>query len=234
MNTSYGVILFKLEKDKNKILMINRKDSLCYIDFIRGKYKLGNTEYIKKLISRMSNKEINNIKTKTFQDLWIHLWNITDKLKKNKEYKLSEKKFNRVKNLDILENTNYNNSEWEFPKGKKNNRENNKQAAQRELEEETNIFKNDYKIINNIIPITEIIKAENNLLYKNIYYIGICLNDSNIFINSSNIDQTNEIKDVKFLNKENSIKSIRDYNSSKIDIINKTFDLINNLNLEIK
>ena len=64
--------------------MINRKDSLCYIDFIRGKYKLNNIEYIKKLISRMSNDEINNIKNKTFQDLWINLWNITDKLKKIK------------------------------------------------------------------------------------------------------------------------------------------------------
>ena len=39
MNTSYGVILFKIENEKKKILMINRKDSLCYIDFIRGKYK---------------------------------------------------------------------------------------------------------------------------------------------------------------------------------------------------
>ena len=38
-NISYGVILIKKEENENKILMINRKDSLCYIDFIRGKYK---------------------------------------------------------------------------------------------------------------------------------------------------------------------------------------------------
>ena len=75
-NISYGVILIKKEENENKILMINRKDSLCYIDFIRGKYKLNNLEYINKLFSRMSKEEIENIKTQEFSKLWKSLWNI--------------------------------------------------------------------------------------------------------------------------------------------------------------
>lgn len=235
MNTSYGVILFKIEKGKNKILMINRKDSLCYIDFIRGKYKLNDLEYIDKLFSRMSNNEINNIKNKSFEELWKTLWNIKDNVSKKKEYKLSEKKFNKIKNTYNFPISNYDNSEWEFPKGKKNNsNETNKIAACRELEEETNIKKNDYKLINNIIPISEIIYGENNINYKNIYYMGLCLNESNIFINNKNIDQVNEIKDVKFLEKEEAISLIRDYNISKVNIINNIFNLIENHNFEIK
>ena len=84
MNTSYGVILFKIENEKTKILMINRKDSLCYIDFIRGKYKGNDLKYIDKLFSRMSNNEIENIKNKTFEELWKTLWNITEVSKKKR------------------------------------------------------------------------------------------------------------------------------------------------------
>ena len=36
--TSYGVILYNIDENNvHKIIMINRKDSLCYIEFIRGK-----------------------------------------------------------------------------------------------------------------------------------------------------------------------------------------------------
>ena len=38
--TSYGVILYRFVNDKPKILMIQRKDSLCYTDFLRGKYNI--------------------------------------------------------------------------------------------------------------------------------------------------------------------------------------------------
>tara|TARA_Y100001958_G_scaffold159682_1_gene162420 strand:- start:6285 stop:6989 length:705 start_codon:yes stop_codon:yes gene_type:complete len=234
MNTSYGVILFKIEDEKKKILMINRKDSLCYIDFIRGKYNINDYNYINKLFSRMSNKEIDNIKNKSFEELWKNLWNIKYDVHKKKEYKISEKKINKIKKNYNFPVSKYENSEWEFPKGKKNSNEPNKIAACRELEEETNIKKNDYKIINNIIPISETINAENNINYKNIYYLGLCLNDSNIFINDKNIDQVNEIKNVKFLERDEAISLIRDYNISKINIINNIFNLIENLNFEIK
>jgi len=224
MNTSYGVILFKLNKNNNEILMINRKDSLCYIDFIRGKYKINDIKYIQILLNRMSIVEINNIKIKEYSELWKSLWNIkTDDFNKNKEYKQSEKKFNKIKMIkDIFNNIKgYSNSEWEFPKGKKNRNETNKEGACRELEEEINIKKNDYKLLNNIIPISEVIIAENEIKYKNIYYLGICINDNNIFINKDNKDQINEIKKVEFMNKEKGIDLIRDNNKNKIDIINK-------------
>ena len=93
-NISYGVILIKKEENENKILMINRKDSLCYIDFIRGKYKLNNLEYINKLFSRMSKEEIENIKTQEFSKLWKSLWNIkNNNYLTKKEYIISNNKF---------------------------------------------------------------------------------------------------------------------------------------------
>ena len=218
-NISYGVILIKKEENENKILMINRKDSLCYIDFIRGKYKLNNLEYINKLFSRMSKEEIENIKTQEFSKLWKSLWNIkNNNYLTKKEYIISNNKFYKIKKKYNFNNIiGYNNSEWEIPKGKKNSIETNKSAACRELEEETNINPEDYKLIQNIIPLTETFVGENNIIYKNIYYFGICLNSSNIFINSKNKEQINEIKDVQFFSKEEAINKIRDYNTTKKD-----------------
>ena len=48
---SYGIILFN---DKNEIVMIEKRDSISYIEFIRGKYTTDNIEYIQLLIDRMS------------------------------------------------------------------------------------------------------------------------------------------------------------------------------------
>ena len=57
---SYGILLFHKDKESNdyRIVMVERKDSLSYIEFIRGKYKNPlNYDYIKLLISRMTKTE---------------------------------------------------------------------------------------------------------------------------------------------------------------------------------
>ena len=52
--TSYGVLLFLLDKE-SKIIMIQRKDSLCYIELLRGKYSLHNIDKIKLLLKGKRN-----------------------------------------------------------------------------------------------------------------------------------------------------------------------------------
>ena len=63
-------------KKNIKFLMIQRKHSLSYIEFIRGKYSLDNQEKIIKLFKHMSPTEIENISTSTFDSLWNLLWKI--------------------------------------------------------------------------------------------------------------------------------------------------------------
>ena len=61
---SYGIILYHRCKDTEeiKIVMIERKDSLAYIEFLRGKYKsIYDTEYIELLFSRFSKEELEKI-----------------------------------------------------------------------------------------------------------------------------------------------------------------------------
>jgi hypothetical protein len=52
--TSYGIILFRSSPIGLQFLMIRRKDSFGYIDFIRGKYTPYNVNQIQKLIDEMS------------------------------------------------------------------------------------------------------------------------------------------------------------------------------------
>lgn len=243
--TSYGVLLYTYINDIPKIVMIQRKDSLCYIEIIRGKYNIKDINRLKLLLTRISIEEKNNILTKDFDDLWKELWLINEikETKYMKEYNKSKKLFNYLKNgyninnkqysFNILFNNienNYLNSEWEFPKGKKNLSESYLEAAERELQEETNINKKDYDIIKNIHQFTEEFKGENNIKYRNIYYIGKCKNINNIFINKDNKNQTYEIKNVKLLTKQEAIDNIRDYNITKIIIIEKIFNFIEKYN----
>ena len=96
--TSYGVLLFVLEEEP-KIIMIQRKDSLCYIELLRGKYNLYDMEKIKLLMNRTSKKEIENIQTKEFDTLWTELWLIKDvkETKYMKEYIQSKQLFEKLK-----------------------------------------------------------------------------------------------------------------------------------------
>ena len=45
------------DKNKFKFLMIRRKDSLGYVDFLRGRYKVNNLEYLQNMINEMTNDE---------------------------------------------------------------------------------------------------------------------------------------------------------------------------------
>jgi hypothetical protein len=50
--------------------MIRRKDTLGFIDFMRGKYNIYNKCYILNMLKQMTNAEKALIATKSFTELW--------------------------------------------------------------------------------------------------------------------------------------------------------------------
>ena len=111
-------------------------------------------------------------------------------------------------------------------KRKKNKNEKNYECAMRELEEETNIKNTDYELIENVLPIIENFTGENDIRYRNIYYIGICKNIDNIRIDKNNIHQKNEIRNVKILTKETAKSLLRKYNISKYETLDYIFNFV--------
>lgn len=239
---SYGIMLFKYVDNEFKLLLVQRKDSIAYIEFIRGKYSISNTSKLFNLLQNITKSELFGILNYDFDYLWNKLWssNIdTDSIKKfEKEYSSSFKKFNFIKSrsnsINIYEllpilNMTYNETEWGIPKGRRNLNELDIEVANREFQEETNLSASDYVVLNSISPIRERFLGTNKLKYDHIYYIAVCYKDIEPIINTSNINQIIEIKNIKWFNKINSIKNIRKYETEKKKIIHIGFNIVNSI-----
>ena len=76
--TSFGVIIFRIHQNQRQYLMIRRKDTLGYIDFMRGKYSMSNQNYILNMFKQMTVQEKHKLMTYTFEELWKDLWDGED------------------------------------------------------------------------------------------------------------------------------------------------------------
>ena len=96
--TSYGIIVFRNTDNGPQFLMIRRKDSFGYIDFLRGKYIIHNKEQLQEIFNEMSVIEKECIKMSTFETLWNLMWNDTSNLYQYKsEETSSQRKFDLLK-----------------------------------------------------------------------------------------------------------------------------------------
>lgn len=229
---SYGIIIFN--KD-NKILMIQRKNSIAYIEFLRGKYKLENTDYILKLFNCFSVDERKSITDFPFDTLWNNLWTKVGKVQTDrmiKEYTISKKKFNSFSCKDIVDkcNKSYNTPEWEFPKGRRSNRESNIKCAIREFEEETDLNSDEYILLENIIPSSEEYTGSNGVRYKHIYYYAIYKGSRELTINMDKYEQYSEIGDIQWLTVDECYHKIREENPTKNNIIHNIDEFMKNWN----
>jgi 8-oxo-dGTP pyrophosphatase MutT (NUDIX family) len=229
--TSYGIILYRYNTNKEiEYLLICRKHSIGYIEFIRGNYNISDTNYLIKIFKTMTKKEIQDITNLPFRDLWTNLWN--NKYKYNKEYLHSKNKFYNLKNNKYSLNVHtlikktyqYDQPEWGFPKGRKNIDEHNIDTAKREFFEETNISKEHYTILkknDTYITFEEKYDAFNNKTYKLIYYIAHLHNDTINIVSNFNKYQKNEISQLDFFSLDDAINIIRPYYNEKKKIIKK-------------
>lgn len=225
---------FYINKYNNIVnfLLVRRKHSLNYIDFIRGKYEL-NYNILLKIFNYMSIDEVENIKQKQFSDLWNDLWNKTSYYKKYKnEMNESHKKFDELKQSDIYNKiiascTPYNTTEWEIPKGRKNTNESNIMCAMREFKEETTLDNTSYTILKCIEPIHDVFSGTNNKIYKHIFYTALGKNNSNTINNT--MYNNNEIDEIRWCSWEEAIMLLRSYNMNKINILTNLFMFIINI-----
>lgn len=231
---SYGIILFRENNNKFEYLMIRRKDSYGYIEFIRGKYSLNNIEQITILINEMTINEKQNILERSFDELWRDMWGLTniETSKYKNEKFISRKKFETLREginiddtvyklYDIVNasKTNWSETEWEFPKGRRNINEKDLCCALREFEEETGISKKNITVISNLLPFEELFIGSNNKAYKHKYFLSYINNNINKDdINIDNFQQT-EVSKVEWKNIDECLTNIRTYNLEKKHLI---------------
>lgn len=214
-----------------KFLLVQRKHSLGYIEFMRGRYAKDNIDGIIYLFQQMTQEEIDNIGKSSFEELWGNLW--VDSAKQyayKKEFLESKEKFECLKNkIDVelplsfyVTNVipHYNSLEWGFPKGRKTKGESDLECAIREFCEETGMSSSDIKIITNIKPIIENMTGTNGVSYRHIYYVAEYIG-TNVISNeciSNNINNNSEIGGIGFFSYCDVEKMLREYHIEKKNI----------------
>ena len=222
-----------------KFLLISRKHSLGYCEFINGKYNLSQIDYIVFLIKQMLPIEIQLIKDNydNFDFLWKDLWgNGSNNKKFNNEYERAKKQYKNLvfgesamKLEDLLikikTSPTYMIPEYGFPKGRKNANETDLECALREFTEETGLSKDDIKIIESYPVIIENLTGTDGVEYRHIYYLAEYLNTEL----PKHEDKTHEIGTVGFYNYFESLELIRIYHHEKRDIVGNIFQYYLNL-----
>ena len=196
--TSYGVIVFRvntswnqteallqgattgLEAVKSNIeyLMIQRRDSIGFVEIMRGKYRILEKDYIKQHLAGMTGEEREKLLTKPFDELWEELWGPpkegTHAYKNEKEQARQKLEALRPSLADLIDESGspWDTPEWGFPKGRRELGESEYACAMREMWEETNILERDIVPIRNMEPLTETFYGTNNVKYCHKYYMA--------------------------------------------------------------
>jgi len=231
--------------DNLEVLMIQRRDSIGFIELLRAKYKITDIEYIKQQIEGTTLEERNALKTKTFEELWITLWGKSsfDSKQYKQEYDQAKYKFEQLqKGVEIdgkiilfdelLDSpVDWKTPEWGFPKGRRNIMEKNQQCAIREFCEETGLKEEQFIICNNILPIKESFCGNNNIHYCHVYYLAWLSTDIQVSYNPENEIMNKEIGDIQWFSYNDAFSHIRTTNKSKQDILEQAFAIIQNTNI---
>ena len=235
--TSYGIVAFRPSTEGIKFLMIRRKDTFGYIDFMRGKYSPYNVDQVIKIVDEMSIDEKKLILVSTFSDLWKNMWGDALRTQYRGEETASNKKFDIITNgveyngktvtiRDIIEGstTQWPETEWEFPKGRRNYQERDLDCALREFEEETGISNEHLKMVDNLLPFDELFIGSNHKSYKHRYFLAY-LEDASDKEMLTKFQKT-EVSKLEWKTYDVCLESMRPYNLEKKEVLRKINSLL--------
>lgn len=234
--TSFGIVCYRILNGQIQYLVIQRKDSLSFMEFIRGKYDFVNIDYIRKLLSNMTMSEREMLMTKSFYDLWNLVWYQPSINRHTQDYLDAQKKFEYLKKgyriLGLLHDlasliqtsvSPHAEPEWGFPKGRRRIRESDLECGKREFGEETSFTSREIEV-SSLLPYEEIFYGTNNILYRHVYYIAKMKEESmekEIIIDPKNINQAREVRQICWFTYEEVFARIRQHNVERKLIFEK-------------
>lgn len=231
--TSCGLVCFSKVGLNTRYLMIRRRHSFAYFDFLMAKYEIMNIKYLQELFNNMTIYEREKIRNSQFNYLWNNLWSIkktgTISKKNRSGFYKGIIKFNILKNgISLIGSNelyninyfidkctkNYRYPEWNFPKGRREDCESDYDCAQREFQEETNFHHRDF-IIHEKIRFNNLHTGNNGKIYKTVLFGAEYTKTPNTRFNMRNKFQKEEIGDMKWMSKNEIVGVFRDYEHEK-------------------
>lgn len=236
---SFGICAIKLVDNVPHYLLIRRRDSLAYVEFMRGKYKMDNNAYIQLLVDNMSAEEQSRLLTSPFDKLWDNVWNGQNTRQYRNEYDTAKRTFDSLRNTgDIygrlmskyIEDSpkRWNEPEWGFPKGRRTSHEGELVCALREFSEETGISSRVLHIVTGIPTLVEEYTGTNGIPYKQLYYLGACASNTIATHQPSNRVMSREVGNIGWFPYDRAYELIRETNPEKRELLKRIHTELSN------
>ena len=237
--TSIGLVAARPGAVANsyEFLMIRRKDTLGFVDFVRGKYTFADFVHLQNIIDEMTMDEKLRLLESEFKQLWTEMWGGYTNSQFTGEEAQSRDKFNRLKNgitvrgsgrtvtlHDLVHGspTRWTHAEWGFPKGRRNNQECDIDCAIRETHEETGYAVSKSDILSNVAPFEEVFIGSNFKSYKHKYFVAVVQNE----LQPTSEFERSEVSKLKWMPYDACVKKIRPYNVEKIKMLSRIHSVL--------
>ena len=160
--TSIGIILCRKNETSGRpeVLLVHKRYTYAFAEFVHGRYARGRPgsgaalRCVSALFDNMTTEELLDVWSLNFEQMWFRIWlSHSNRDLYNKKYAKFQSTFMRDDGGDALrrnlkEARGHGTLLWEVPKGRRiNAREADVLCAVRELQEETSIKKNEYRIL---------------------------------------------------------------------------------------
>lgn len=232
IKSSLGIACVKFIKNRPHILMICKRYTYAFDDFVKGKYSHVDPKKSKKsreelmaLFDNMTVEEKLAILSLDFSYIWYKVWLNNSKGPYHKYKSIFDSMFladGGAKLKYLISKSACVSKIWEIPKGKKvSYSEPDIYCAIREFKEETGIPKKAYYIYPDIKKTTT--HSDNGIIYNSTYYLGIAKHNLKPTIDFNNPDQLGEISDMKWMTIEE-VKMIDD-NRNLTEFVKRMFKI---------
>lgn len=233
---SCGILLINrstlpVKGDDIHVLMIRRKDSMSFTEFMRGKYEPTDEEYVGRLIQNMTLKEQGLLACEPFEILWKMLWGDD---RSSSDFTVSRDRFNQLDRVKLVTTYKsvYTEPEWGFPKGRRMRGETDVACAIREFGEETNIPRDAYLVLKNIM-LEETFVGINGIRYRHVYFVALLQNPELINLTQKfTLAQRREISGIGWKSMSEAEAHIRPHHIERLGMLNQlrsvieTFELV--------
>lgn len=261
--TSYGVIMVRpqkgfdvatalstnsglvtgMENQPLEFLLIQRRDSLGFIELMRGRYKLTDIDYMRLHMNGITAEEREKYCVGPFETLWNGMWGLDHSHLYKNEYETAKSKWEQIHkgvtdaagrvwtSRDILASCEPAPAtpEWGFPKGRRDSQESDYVCAMREMFEETGVQESQVTPIQNLEPLVESFFGSNHVHYCHKYFLVWVSPDMNIIFDKENDHMRKEIGDLKWVSVEQGLSYIRPENVEKREVLLRAASIFRNL-----
>jgi 8-oxo-dGTP pyrophosphatase MutT (NUDIX family) len=228
--TSLGIIAYRRRGGGEACdwLLIRRRDTLGFIEIMRGKYELRDEAGIQSLIEQTTLGERARLCSLDFPELWRELWNGPASRRYRTEYEQARAKFEVLRageggrrSLAVYcaeARTAWIEPEWGFPKGRRSSMETELACALRETWEEAGVRAADLHVLPGE-PLVEQFVGSNGVAYRHRYWLAEAIEGLAVGVDPANPDQQREVSAVRWCGLEEAVGLIRPYNAEKRKIL---------------